>query len=159
MVLSIILTIVILVANWMVFKKMGREGWEGIIPVYNQYVLFDVLYGNGWKFLLLLIPIYNIYVMIKMDMDLAQEFGQSKGFGVGLFFLPFIFLLVLGFGKAQFRGGSVANEKEDFVTKAADAVADKVAPKKTCPACGAEVDANVDFCPTCGAKFEAKAEE
>ena len=31
--LSILCTIVSLVASWMIYKKMGREGWEGIIPM------------------------------------------------------------------------------------------------------------------------------
>ena len=54
--LSILCTIVSLVASWMIYKKMGREGWEGIIPIYSTYVLCQELYGNGWKCLLLLIP-------------------------------------------------------------------------------------------------------
>ena len=61
MILSLIIGILTLVAEWMIFKKMGRQGWEGIVPFYNTYVLCQELYGNGWKFLLLLIPIYNIY--------------------------------------------------------------------------------------------------
>lgn len=61
MILSLIIGILTLVAEWMIFKKMGRQGWEGIVPIYNTYVLCQELYGNGWKFLLLLIPIYNIY--------------------------------------------------------------------------------------------------
>lgn len=36
---SLICTILTLVASWMVYKKMGRQGWEGIVPIYNLYVL------------------------------------------------------------------------------------------------------------------------
>lgn len=38
MILEILATILILIADWQLFKKMGREGWEGIIPLYNNYV-------------------------------------------------------------------------------------------------------------------------
>lgn len=55
---SLICTILTLVASWMVYKKMGRQGWEGIVPIYNLYVLCQELYGSGWKFLLLLIPLF-----------------------------------------------------------------------------------------------------
>lgn len=72
MILSLIIGILTLVAEWMIFKKMGRQGWEGIVPIYNTYVLCQELYGNGWKFLLLLIPIYNIYFVIKMNIDWAK---------------------------------------------------------------------------------------
>ena len=56
MLLEIIGAILSMVGSWMIFKKMGRQGWEGIVPIYSTYVLCKVLYGNGWKCLLLLIP-------------------------------------------------------------------------------------------------------
>ena len=118
MILELIMTILILVANWMIFKKMGHQGWEGIIPVYNLYVLCADLYGNGWKFLLLLIPLYNIYFAIKMYIDLAHAFHMSTGFGWGLALLPFIFGLILGFGDAQYGDGSKANTSSDFISDA-----------------------------------------
>ena len=81
---SLICGILTLVASWMIFKKMGHQGWEGIVPFYNTYVLCQELYGSGWKFLLLLIPLYNIYFVIKMQIDLAKAFNQGAGFGIGL---------------------------------------------------------------------------
>lgn len=86
-----------MVANWFVYEKMGRKGWEGIVPFYNTYVLFEELYGNGWKFLLLLIPIYNIYLLIKCDIDFAKAFGQGTGFVLGIIFLPTVFQLIIAF--------------------------------------------------------------
>ena len=89
---SLICGILTLVASWMIFKKMGHQGWEGIVPIYNTYVLCQELYGSGWKFLLLLIPLYNIYFVIKMQIDLAKAFNQGAGFGIGLLLLLFEFL-------------------------------------------------------------------
>ena len=126
MILSLIIGILTLVAEWMIFKKMGRQGWEGIVPIYNTYVLCQELYGNGWKFLLLLIPIYNIYFVIKMNIDWAKAFNQGVGFGIGLLLLPFIFQLILAFGGDQYRDGSYTNTQPDMVenvvNKAKDAV-------------------------------------
>ena len=95
MLLEIIGAILSMVGSWMIFKKMGRQGWEGIVPIYSTYVLCKVLYGNGWKFLLLLIPFYNIYFAIKMMVDLAKAFNQGVGFAIGLLLLPFVFNLIL----------------------------------------------------------------
>ena len=81
--LSVILYVVMIVADWKVYEKMGRQGWECIIPFYNVYVLFQVLYGNGWKMLLLLSPFYNIYVAIKLQIDLAHGFNQFGAFVLG----------------------------------------------------------------------------
>ena len=109
MLLEIIGAILSMVGSWMIFKKMGRQGWEGIVPIYSTYVLCKVLYGNGWKFLLLLIPFYNIYFAIKMMVDLAKAFNQGVGFAIGLLLLPFVFNLILAFGGAQYMDGSYTN--------------------------------------------------
>ena len=123
---SLICGILTLVASWMIFKKMGHQGWEGIVPFYNTYVLCQELYGSGWKFLLLLIPLYNIYFIIKMQIDRAKAFHQGAGFGIGLLLLPFIVQMILGFGSAQYRDGAQANTQpdmvEDVVNKAKDAI-------------------------------------
>lgn len=107
-------------------QEDGPPGLEGIVPIYSTYVLCKVLYGNGWKFLLLLIPFYNIYFAIKMMVDLAKAFNQGVGFAIGLLLLPFVFNLILAFGGAQYMDGSFANTQpdmvEDVVNKARDAV-------------------------------------
>ena len=104
MLLEIIGAILSMVGSWMIFKKMGRQGWEGIVPIYSTYVLCQELYGNGWKFLLLLIPFYNIYFAIKMMVDLAKAFNQGVGFGIGLLLLPFVFNLIPGLWRRSVYG-------------------------------------------------------
>ncbi len=103
---GLIFTILTLISEWKVYQKMGRAGWEGLIPIYNTYVLFKVLYGSGWRFLLFLIPIYDIYLLFKVNIDLAHAFGKGTGFGIGLVFLAPIFNLILGFGGAVYSGNS-----------------------------------------------------
>ena len=124
--IQIIAAILSMAGSWMVYKKMGRQGWEGIVPIYNTYVLCQELYGNGWKFLLLLIPFYNIYFAIKMMIDLAKAFNLGAGFGIGLLLLQFVFWLILAFGSTQYEDGSYANTQpdmvEDVVNKAKDVV-------------------------------------
>lgn len=117
--MELIITILSLVSSWMIFKKMGRQGWEGIVPVYNMYVLCQELYGNGWKFLLMLIPLYNIYFIIKLYIDWSNAFGMGVGFAIGMLLLPFIFQLILAFGKAQYRNAA-ANTENDFVDQVVD---------------------------------------
>ena len=102
--IALIFYALILAAQWMYYQKMGRQGWEGIVPLYNSYVLFEELYGNGGKMLLLLIPIFNIYVAIKLYIDLAHAFGLGTGFGIGLVLLNPVFSCILGFGGATYIG-------------------------------------------------------
>lgn len=121
MFLSFIATVVSLVSWWIIFKKMGRQGWEGIIPFYSNYILCEELYGNGWKFLCMLIPFYNIYFMIKLYIDWAHAFHKGTGFAIGMLFFPFIFQIILAFdNNAQYGDGSRANTTPDVFTRAVD---------------------------------------
>ncbi len=103
-IISLIIAAFTVVCLWFVFKKAGEPGWAAIVPFYNLYVLFKITYGNGWKFLLLLIPVANIVFGIIAYVKLAKAFGKSTGFAVGLVLLCPIFLALLAFGDAQYVG-------------------------------------------------------
>ncbi len=104
--MTVLLYIVSLASNWFIFEKMGRQGWEGLIPFYNSYVMFQELYGNGWRFLLILVPFYGIYVVCKFFIDLAHAFNKTTGFGWGLILLNPVFQCILAFDNtAQYYGG------------------------------------------------------
>lgn len=105
------LGILILIAQWHIFKKAGQHGWAAIIPVYNVYVLTRIVWGNGWIFLLLFLPVGNIVFAICTSVKLARSFGKSGGFAAGLVFLPFVFMPMLGFGKAEYEGPSQSGKK------------------------------------------------
>ena len=103
-VIVLVIAVVCLVGMWKMFVKAGKPGWGAIIPFYNTYCLFEMSFGTGWLFLLLFVPSVNAVIMIVMWIKLAQAFGKGAAFGVGILFLPFIFLPMLGFGDAQFIG-------------------------------------------------------
>lgn len=78
-------------------RKSGRPAWGGFVPFYNLYLLFDIAYRKGWKCLLLLVPIYNIYVFLALPFDLAKKFHHKNSFGFFLLLFPFGGYPVLGF--------------------------------------------------------------
>ena len=93
-----------LVSMWRVFEKAGQPGWAVIVPIYNIYILLKVAGKPGWWLVLMFIPLVNIVVDILVQVNVAERFGQSGGFAVGLVFLPFIFYPILAFGEATYRG-------------------------------------------------------
>ena len=103
-IISLVLCVFVLVCMWIIFRKAGKPGWAAIVPFYNLYVLFEITWGSGMRFLLLLIPIYNIILSIQTQVRLAKAFGKSGGFAAGLIFLPYIFIPLLAFGGTAYQG-------------------------------------------------------
>ena len=101
---TLILAAVCLAAMWKIYTKAGKPGWAALIPIYDLYVLFEIINGRGISFLRLLIPFYNIYWAIKAEITLAKAFGKDTLFGLGLFFFGPIFQCILGFGSAEYQG-------------------------------------------------------
>ncbi len=95
--------ILMIVANWKIYQKAGKPGWASIIPIYNVIVLLEIIRKPTWWVVLLFIPLINIVVFIFLQVYLAKAFGKETVFALGLFFLPFIFYPILGFGTAQYR--------------------------------------------------------
>lgn len=95
-VVTLILWALTLAGNWFLFKKAGRPGWKSLIPVYNNYILFDIADLNPWLSLLLLVPGVNIIMSFVVDYKIAQAFGRGIGFMLGLVLLPPAFVWLLG---------------------------------------------------------------
>lgn len=103
--ITIAVSVLVIIAQWKLFVKAGRHGWAALIPFYNTYTMFDIVYGNGISFLKLLIPFYNIYVMIKFYLDFAVCYGQSAAYGIGLWLLSPVFFPLLAFSSdTAYRG-------------------------------------------------------
>ncbi|MDO4847574.1 MAG: DUF5684 domain-containing protein [Clostridiaceae bacterium] len=103
-IIGVICCVIGIVAMWKIFTKAGEAGWKSIIPILNIYTYVKIADGNGVKFLLLCIPIVNIIFGIIFTVKFGKAFGKSGGFIAGLIFLPFIFMLILAFGSAQYVG-------------------------------------------------------
>lgn len=80
-----------------------------LIPIYNLYILLKIVGRPTWWIVLFLIPLVNIVAACLVAIDLAKAFGQSTVFGVVLLFLlSGIGYLVLGFGNYRYVGPVVA---------------------------------------------------
>lgn len=100
--------VLMIIALWKVFVKAGEQGWKSIIPIYNIFVMLKIVGRPGWWLLLFLVPFVNLVVLLVVSVDMAKSFGKSDLFGVvGLFFFSFIGYLMLGFGDSKYNGPSV----------------------------------------------------
>lgn len=98
-ILSMVLSILMIVSLWKIFKKTGKPGWASIIPIYNIYIMCEIAEKEWWYVLLSFVPFANIYAMIVLYNGMAKKFGKSGGFVAGMILLPVIFFPMLAFGK------------------------------------------------------------
>lgn len=104
--IAIAIGLFLIVSYWKVFVKAGQPGWGIFIPIYNVYLLLKIAGRPGWWLILYLIPFVNIVIGIIVDIDIAKNFGKDTAFGLGLFFLGFIFIPILAFGSAEYKSKS-----------------------------------------------------
>ncbi|MFW5659158.1 MAG: DUF5684 domain-containing protein [Bacteroidota bacterium] len=131
-IVTLALVVVMIAGLWKVFQKAGQPGWAAIVPFYNLYILVKVakkpvsyfillmvlsLAGNVFNdpdmlWLIGIISLANLVVSGIVMVSLAQQFGKSAGYGIGLLLLPFIFLPMLGFGDAEYLDAETGMELE-----------------------------------------------
>ena len=114
------------------FIKAGEAGWKAFVPVYKDYICFKFAWNVKafWLFmgalaLVQFLPetesllvsllglaaaIVMLVVSIKRDIRVAKSFEKATGWGVLLFFFPFVVSLILGFGKAKYIGNTTCGE-------------------------------------------------
>lgn len=97
-----IVSLILIVSNWRIYKKAGKPGWTSIIPIYNVIVLFEIAQIDIFKVILLFIPFVNIYIVFKLYIELAKNFGKKTSFGVLTVFFPIICLPILAFSKCSY---------------------------------------------------------
>ena len=108
---TVVLTVLMFAAVWKIFSKAGQPGWKCLIPIYGAVVFLRIVGRPGWWFLLLCIPVVNLFLSLALCIDLARAFGKGGGYAAGLAFLTPVFMLMLAFGEAQYQRGTPAKPK------------------------------------------------
>lgn len=91
-----------ILTNISIYMKGGYSGFVPFIPFYGQYAYFDIALGNGWLFLITLIPVVGVIYALYTSYKIGKTFGKS-GWLTLLF--PFIMLPIIAFSdRAVYHG-------------------------------------------------------
>ena len=125
-------SILMLIGTWKIYEKAGEAGWKSLIPFYNYYILLKITAQPTWWFwamtggiiggyLLLALALVNpilaligmliivvvatasLVMTVLVCVNLSKAFGKGLGTTFGLFFLPFVFIIILGLGDAKYN--------------------------------------------------------
>ncbi|WP_285725648.1 DUF5684 domain-containing protein [Psychromicrobium xiongbiense] len=92
---------------WMgVFRKAGYPAWVGFVPLYNTWVIVKIGGRPESNFWLMFIPYAGLYWMVLSVNSMVKSFGKESSYTAGVILLPWIFVSMLSFGKAQYLGPS-----------------------------------------------------
>ena len=113
--LSLLTGLIIIIAQWKIYTKAGQPGWACLIPIYNIYILLKIIGKPWWWLILMFVPVANLIIAIWSTNLLSKRFGKDESFTIGLFLLPIIFYPILGFGKAEYIPFNT-NQSNDYFT-------------------------------------------
>ena len=175
-----------LIANWSLFKKAGRQGWESIVPFYSTWVLVEICGLNWWWFLLVMAT--NIVSFISADLatvaslvsifagfncyyNLAKKFRKSDSVAVLAGIFSGIFIFIFAFSKNEIyydeemvssNGVFPGDPKETTGTTNVDNSSEFGKAEmqiRVCTGCGCKIEDNHKFCSVCGKEQLVQAEK
>ena len=103
-ILWIVMTVVLIVANWKIFTKAGKPGWAILIPIYNIIVMMQIIKKPLWWVIMLFIPLVNVVFCILIAYNMVLKFGQPGWHVVLALFIGIIYYPYLAFSKAEYQG-------------------------------------------------------
>lgn len=91
--------ILILICRVIVFRKLGYGIMEAIFPIYTNYKFYEIAMENGFLFLFTFIPFIGWLFDVYGHCKFAEACDKDLLYGLGLYFLGFIFWPLLAFGE------------------------------------------------------------
>ena len=107
-----ILFILFHIGLWKLFVKAERQGWEAIIPIYNIYLMIKLTGRPMWWLILFFIPIVNFIVSMGLMIDFAKSYGKTSFLShFGTIIVPFLVFPFWGFDTTtKYLGRSATDE-------------------------------------------------
>ncbi len=113
LVLSFYITILIsllvvkIIGRWKVFEKADIPGWHSLIPLLNQYDIFEMGGIDGiyvlFEFIPLVGPIIYLVYQIKAYLEISKRFGHDTEYAILMIFFSPIMFIILGFGDDKYE--------------------------------------------------------
>lgn len=131
---SIIAAVLTIIFMWKIFEKAGEKGWKVLIPVYNTYILFKLVWNtkmfwvaffmifvacifasvsminindalSGLCAILFIITLFVLFIIeVELVFNLGNAFGKGVLFNLGLLLLSVIFCGILAFDSSKYIG-------------------------------------------------------
>ena len=75
-ILLFLMLLIYFLSFWKIFEKNGRKKWEGLVPIYNIYIWLKIINKPWWWLFFFSIPFVNLIVTIGCNVETARLFGK-----------------------------------------------------------------------------------
>ena len=75
-ILLFLMILIYFLSFWKIFEKNGRKKWEGLVPLYNIYIWLKIIKKPWWWLFFFPIPFVNLIVTIGCNVETARLFGK-----------------------------------------------------------------------------------
>ena len=97
-ILLFLMILIYFLSFWKIFEKNGRKKWEGLVPIYNIYIWLKIINKPWWWLFFFLIPFVNLIVTIGCNVETARLFGKYSAKDTFLMILvPWYYIPFLAF--------------------------------------------------------------
>lgn len=108
----LVLSVLMGVSTWKLFKKMGYNPLFAFVPFYNYLIILKESQNPKWWTIMSYLPIVGPIMMSVFHLFLMKKFGKtSVGQKILTIVLPFIYMAVVNYGKDT----EIATEKKEFL--------------------------------------------
>lgn len=91
----------------LIFMKCNKKWYYALIPIYNLFILTEIVFNKRWLGILLLIPVVGQIFFLVILYILGTKFKYN---GLLTMLFPIIFIPLMGFGTKFFEGRNYLNE-------------------------------------------------
>lgn len=98
----IIVNVMIIISWWLINRKMGRQGWICLIPIYNIICLCEDVLGKKSYAWLFLIPYVNFVFIVILLVHIAKVFGKDDGYQILTVFFSSITIPLIAFDDSTY---------------------------------------------------------
>ena len=83
MVLSLVFTVLLIIAHWKMFTKAGEKGWKSLIPIYSDYILYKLTWSPGAFWLFVVISVLTAVFGALSGTFVISSGGEVVATGTG----------------------------------------------------------------------------
>lgn len=74
----VVLGFIAIVAQWRLYEKANQPGYACLVPIWNVIIFLRIV-GRPWQHIFyFLIPVFNIFFLMKVYIELCNSFGKRS---------------------------------------------------------------------------------